>query len=205
VIPEETEEEELREKATSSLPVSHSSLDNSTKQTVTTDATGGEVDDEDFLPEGVEGGEVTADTIIQLKRLRTFARGGFKSQFSIENNCAFSEHEALKLGLIVSQQEADYGINMYDALLPSDEKQIEQLIRTGCTLDEAILKVFESRFGKTKLDSSALQVRSYLLLLISLIDCLSSLSRRHFLAFVYRRFSLVLSFSLIEWKSERSR
>lgn len=110
-----------------------------------------------------DGQPITADTIVQLKRLRNFARGGFKSHFSIENNCAFSEHEALKLGLIVSQQECDYGINMYDALLPSDEQQIEQLIRTGLTLDEAILKVFESRFGKTKLDSSALNVSSIMI------------------------------------------
>jgi len=111
------------------------------------------VEEEDII---VDAESVTADTLVQLKRLKTFARGGFKSNFSIENNCAVSEHEALKLGLIVSQQEADYGINMYDALMPSDEQQIEKLIRTGLTLDEAILKVFESRFGKTKLDTSAL-------------------------------------------------
>jgi hypothetical protein len=124
------------------------------KLRVPDDESEGEYDEINIHTE--DGQPIAADTIIQLKRLRNFARGGFKSNFSIENNCAVSEHEALKLGLIVSQQEADYGINMYDALMPADEQQIEQLIRTGITLDEAILKVFESRFGKTKLDSSAL-------------------------------------------------
>jgi hypothetical protein len=124
------------------------------KLQVPDDESEGEYDEINIHSE--DGQPIAADTIVQLKRLRNFARGGFKSNFSIENNCAVSEHEALKLGLIVSQQEADYGINMYDALMPSDEQQIEQLIRTRITLDEAILKVFESRFGKTKLDSSAL-------------------------------------------------
>jgi hypothetical protein len=93
------------------------------------------------------------------KRMRNMLRGGFQSSISIDHNCALSDAEALKLGLLISQQFCDHGVDMYDALMPSDEDEIERLTDMGYTLDEAILKVFESRFGKTKVDLSNVEVR----------------------------------------------
>lgn len=61
-----------------------------------------------------------------------------------------SEHEALRIGLIISQQEAQFGVNMYDALLPHDEPAIEELVNKDHTLDEAVMCIFEARFGKMK-------------------------------------------------------
>jgi len=93
------------------------------------------------------------------QKMRSMLRGGFQSNISVGHNCALSDAEALKLGLLVSQQLADHGVDMYEALLPADEEEIDYLTRQeGYTLDEAILKVYERRFGKTKVDLSNIDV-----------------------------------------------
>lgn len=92
------------------------------------------------------------------KRMRNMLRGGFQSNISIDHNCALSDAEALKLGLLISQQFCDHGVDMYDALMPSDEDEIDRLTNMDYTLDEAILRIFESRFGRTKVDLSNLEV-----------------------------------------------
>lgn len=55
-------------------------------------------------------------------------------------------HEALQIGLILSQQEQQFGTNMYQALRPEDEPEIEQLNSMGYSTEEAILKIFQKRF-----------------------------------------------------------
>ena len=55
-------------------------------------------------------------------------------------------HEALQIGLILSQQEHTYGTNMYQSLTPEDEPEIERLSRLGYSTEEAILHIFQTRF-----------------------------------------------------------
>lgn len=77
-------------------------------------------------------------------------RGLLRAALNMNSDYDTSEHEALRIGLIISQQEAQFGINMYDALLPNDEPKIEELVKKGCTLDEAVMCIFEARFGKMR-------------------------------------------------------
>lgn len=53
--------------------------------------------------------------------------------------------EALKLTLLVSEQEAEFGINMYDSLQPEDEDTIAEYMGNGYTLDEAVFEVFTGK------------------------------------------------------------
>jgi hypothetical protein len=45
--------------------------------------------------------------------------------------------------MLLSQQEAEYGINMYDALNEHDEPNIEEYMNQGFSREEAILILFE--------------------------------------------------------------
>eukprot|EP01039_Chlorochromonas_danica_P003720 gene3720-4069_t len=55
--------------------------------------------------------------------------------------------EALQVGLLLSQQEEEYGTNMYDSLRPEDEEVIRRLTTDDhLTTYEAVLKIFEDRF-----------------------------------------------------------
>lgn len=55
------------------------------------------------------------------------------------------DQDALNLAILVSQQEAEFGINMYEALQPEDEFIIGEFIKLGYTLDEAVLEIFDER------------------------------------------------------------
>eukprot|EP01038_Epipyxis_sp_PR26KG_P005568 gene5568-7691_t len=57
-----------------------------------------------------------------------------------------ADEEALEFGLLLSQQENEYGINMYDFLTPADEPEINRLAGLGYTTDEAILIIFERHY-----------------------------------------------------------
>ena len=61
-------------------------------------------------------------------------------------------HEALQIGLILSQQEQQFGTNMYQALKPEDEPEIERLNSMGFSTEEAILKIFQRRYQPELLD-----------------------------------------------------
>ena len=41
------------------------------------------------------------------------------------------DQQALEIGMLLSQQEAQFGINMYDSLTPADEPEIENLTNLG--------------------------------------------------------------------------
>jgi hypothetical protein len=41
------------------------------------------------------------------------------------------DQQALEIGMLLSQQEAQFGINMYDSLTPADEPEIENLTTLG--------------------------------------------------------------------------
>lgn len=37
---------------------------------------------------------------------------------------------------------------MYDSLIPADDQLIEEYVRLGYSMDEAVLKIFEYKFGQ---------------------------------------------------------
>lgn len=56
--------------------------------------------------------------------------------------------DALQLGLLLSQQETEYGINMYESLQPEDEQEMERLVRSQqITPKEAILEIFNKKLN----------------------------------------------------------
>lgn len=59
------------------------------------------------------------------------------------------DQEALEIGLLLSEQEAEFGINMYDSLTPADDPEIEYLTSQGYSTDEAILIIFERRYYRS--------------------------------------------------------
>jgi hypothetical protein len=63
-----------------------------------------------------------------------------------KSSLRMSSTEALQIGLLLSEQERKYGTNMYESLQIGDETLIDEYVRTGLTTEEAILKIFESRF-----------------------------------------------------------
>eukprot|EP01036_Dinobryon_divergens_P029098 gene29098-38160_t len=56
------------------------------------------------------------------------------------------DQEALETGLLLSQQQAEFGINMLDALRPEDEPTVQQLMLDGLSREEAAFFLFRERF-----------------------------------------------------------
>lgn len=56
--------------------------------------------------------------------------------------------EALELGLLLSKQQEMFGINMIDAMLPSDQFEIDSLRFAGYSEMEAKQMIFENRYCK---------------------------------------------------------
>lgn len=54
---------------------------------------------------------------------------------------------------MLSKQEEEYGINMYDSLTPADEPSIAEYMEQGFTREEAILIIYEEKFGKVSIQS----------------------------------------------------
>lgn len=61
------------------------------------------------------------------------------------------DQEALEHAILISKQEEEFGVNMYDALLDEDEPVVEEYMAQGFTREEAILIIFEERFGKVSI------------------------------------------------------
>lgn len=57
-----------------------------------------------------------------------------------------TDDEAVNMALMLSQQETDHGINMYDSLRASDEQELQNLIASGYTNEQAVLFIFEKRY-----------------------------------------------------------
>lgn len=53
---------------------------------------------------------------------------------------------ALDMGMLMSQQEADYGCNMFEVLTAEDDIEIDRLTANGMTTEGAILSLFEAKF-----------------------------------------------------------
>lgn len=56
---------------------------------------------------------------------------------------------ALHLSLLISEQEAAFGINMYDSFTPQDQQEKTRLINQGYSEDEALQLIFERKYGPT--------------------------------------------------------
>ncbi len=61
-----------------------------------------------------------------------------------------ADERALRIGLIVSEQEAAFGVNMYDSIKGTDEPEIKRLVAAGYNEDEAVLIIFEKKYGPPK-------------------------------------------------------
>jgi hypothetical protein len=59
-----------------------------------------------------------------------------------------SESQTLSLVLLLSEQDDRYGINMYDALKPTDEAEIRAMMRSGYTQHDAVLSLFQRSRGQ---------------------------------------------------------
>lgn len=59
----------------------------------------------------------------------------------------FGETDRLLMNLLLTQQKTRYGVNMYESLENADEPLIERYMNKGMSLDQAVLKVFERKFG----------------------------------------------------------
>lgn len=56
------------------------------------------------------------------------------------------DQEALATGILLSQQEAEYGVNMFDSLSAEDESAVRQHTTEGFTWEEAVFLVFRDKF-----------------------------------------------------------
>lgn len=68
-----------------------------------------------------------------------------------------ADQEALEHGMLVSQQESQFGINMYDSLTADDNYEIDRLIDLGYTKEQAVLLIFERKYGKVNRGQNHLQ------------------------------------------------
>jgi hypothetical protein len=57
-----------------------------------------------------------------------------------------TEGEQFRIGLKLSAQEQQYGTNMFDSLQQSDLPELERLVATGITYEDAATYIFERRF-----------------------------------------------------------
>jgi hypothetical protein len=73
---------------------------------------------------------------------------------------SYCESDKLLMNLLLSQQKGKYGVNMYEALTNQDEPAIERYMSMGSTLDQAVLKVFEKKYGSV--DNQVLVSTSHL-------------------------------------------
>lgn len=69
---------------------------------------------------------------------------------SLESNLMRNDHDSVDKSVLIAQQDAKFGTNMYDAIKPADEPEIERLINKGFTRKGAILLIFEERYGKVE-------------------------------------------------------
>jgi len=60
---------------------------------------------------------------------------------------SLGENEAMKVALLLSEQEASYGTNMYESLTERDGVDIERQVGAGVSTEEAILSIFRQKIA----------------------------------------------------------
>ena len=68
-----------------------------------------------------------------------------KDTVTVSVKIADPDQEALEVALLLSEQEAKYGTNMFDALGPDDNTLIQAYMCQGFSKEEAILIIFEQK------------------------------------------------------------
>jgi hypothetical protein len=66
------------------------------------------------------------------------------------NNVKDEDELALRTAMLISEQETEFGINMYQVVSKDDDMEVKALLNRGFTIDEAILWLFEHRGYKSK-------------------------------------------------------
>lgn len=64
-------------------------------------------------------------------------------------NPALDDTTVMHLAHLLSQQERRFGVNMYDALRPEDDPDLQTLMASGLTQEQAVLQVFERHYDHT--------------------------------------------------------
>eukprot|EP00597_Dinobryon_sp_UTEXLB2267_P010233 CAMPEP_0170099682 /NCGR_PEP_ID=MMETSP0020_2-20130122/1186_1 /TAXON_ID=98059 /ORGANISM="Dinobryon sp., Strain UTEXLB2267" /LENGTH=2317 /DNA_ID=CAMNT_0010322389 /DNA_START=216 /DNA_END=7169 /DNA_ORIENTATION=+ len=85
------------------------------------------------------------------QNLQTPARKGTPfttEQINIAAKIEDPDQEALEAGILLSRQEAEFGTNMFDSLKPEDATVIQEYTKQGFSREEAILMIFEHKYGK---------------------------------------------------------
>jgi hypothetical protein len=67
---------------------------------------------------------------------------------NVSAKIADPDQEALQVGLLLSKQEAEHGTNMFDSLRPEDNTVIQAYMGQGFSKEEAVLMIFEQKYGK---------------------------------------------------------
>jgi hypothetical protein len=120
----------------------------SAAQATDTTVSSGSRDAEDTVNTPGNGAGATTGTLASASAQSPSSKGPYRMR----------AHEALQIGLILSQQEQEFGTNMYQSLTPEDEPEIERLNSLGFSTEEAILKIFQKRFQPHLVDH---EVRVY--------------------------------------------
>ncbi len=59
-----------------------------------------------------------------------------------------ADEHAMDIAMLISQQEAQFGISMYDSLTPADQPEIDAMMARGYSSDEAIQVLFDRRYNR---------------------------------------------------------
>ena len=57
-----------------------------------------------------------------------------------------ADDEALRIGILISEQDAEFGTNMYQTITVEDEPEIVRLISLGYSTDDAVYLIFSRNF-----------------------------------------------------------
>ena len=111
----------------------------------------------------LSGAATVGGSQTQSERLKTAAENA-----SSQSPFRMTAHEALQIGLILSQQEQQFGTNMYQSLAPEDEPEIERLNSAGFSTEEAILRIFQKKYQPELLEP---EVRLSSIFIIYITHC----------------------------------
>jgi hypothetical protein len=77
------------------------------------------------------------------------SKRGKKVSFQVQEFVpgSLSEEKALQLTMLISTQESRYGFNMFESMTSVDKPQIERLMAQGNSFEDAVLHIFELRYG----------------------------------------------------------
>lgn len=57
-----------------------------------------------------------------------------------------ADDEALRIGILISEQDAEFGTNMYQTITVQDEPEIMRLVNMGYSTDDAVYLIFQRTY-----------------------------------------------------------